>query len=308
MDIWLYVLCGILTLITALLLVYICQMKKAVNEIGEEFADRVKTDTNTLIDVSSNDSSIRRLAADINVQLRLLRKDRHQYQHGDRELKETITNISHDLRTPLTAICGYLDLLKREETNEQVSRYLNMIRNRTQALKQLTEELFRYSVIMSVGEDNAAETVSINAVLEEVVAGFYGALRQKNIVPVISMPSAEVVRRLNRNALSRIFENIIGNAIKYSDQDLMITMDQNGSISFTNTTKTLDPISAGKLFDRFFTVENGRGSTGLGLSIAKILTKQLGGSIVSEYVKDQLTIRVIFAEHTGAAEQAGTAE
>ena len=308
MDIWLYVLCGILTLITALLLVYICQMKKAVNEIGEEFADRVKNDTNTLIDVSSNDPSIRRLAAAINVQLRLLRKDRHQYQHGDRELKESITNISHDLRTPLTAICGYLDLLKREETNDQVSRYLNMIRNRTQALKQLTEELFRYSVIMSVGEDNAAETVSINAVLEEVVAGFYGALRQKNIVPVISMPSAEVVRRLNRNALSRIFENIIGNAIKYSDQDLMITMDQNGSISFTNTTKTLDPISAGKLFDRFFTVENGRGSTGLGLSIAKILTEQLGGSIVSEYVKDQLTIRVIFAEHTGAAEQAGTAE
>lgn len=308
MDIWLYVLCGILTLITALLLVYICQMKKAVNEIGEEFADRVKTDTNTLIDVSSNDPSIRRLAAAINVQLRLLRKDRHQYQHGDRELKETITNISHDLRTPLTAICGYLDLLKREETNDQVSRYLNMIRNRTQALKQLTEELFRYSVIMSVGEDNAAETVSINAVLEEVVAGFYGALRQKNIVPVISMPSAEVVRRLNRNALSRIFENIIGNAIKYSDQDLMITMDQNGSISFTNTTKTLDPISAGKLFDRFFTVENGRGSTGLGLSIAKILTEQLGGSIVSEYVKNQLTIRVIFAKHTGAAEQAGTAE
>ena len=295
MDIWLYALCGILTLIIALLLLYILQLKKAVNEICEEFDDRVKTDTNILIDISSSDSSIRHLAAAINQQLRLLRKDRHRYQHGDRELKEAITNISHDLRTPLTAICGYLDLAKREETNEQVSRYLNMIQNRTQALKQLTEELFRYSIIMSVREDNPEEAVSINAVLEESIAAFYGAFRKKNIVPVISMPSTEVIRSMNRRALSRIFENIISNAIKYSDNDLRITMDQNGSISFTNTSKALDSISAGRLFDRFFTVENGRGSAGLGLSIAKILTEQLGGSIRAVYAGDQLTIMLDFA-------------
>lgn len=295
MDIWLYALCGILTLIIALLLLYILQLKKAVNEICEEFDDRVKTDTNILIDISSSDSSIRHLAAAINQQLRLLRKERHRYQHGDRELKEAITNISHDLRTPLTAICGYLDLAKREETNEQVSRYLNMIQNRTQALKQLTEELFRYSIIMSVREDNPEEAVSINAVLEESIAAFYGAFRKKNIVPVISMPSTEVIRSMNRRALSRIFENIISNAIKYSDNDLRITMDQNGSISFTNTSKAPDSISAGRLFDRFFTVENGRGSAGLGLSIAKILTEQLGGSIRAVYAGDQLTIMLDFA-------------
>ena len=295
MDIWLYALCGILTLIIALLLLYILQLKKAVNEICEEFDDRVKTDTNILIDISSSDSSIRHLAAAINQQLRLLRKERHRYQHGDRELKEAITNISHDLRTPLTAICGYLDLAKREETNEQVSRYLNMIQNRTQALKQLTEELFRYSIIMSVREDNPEEAVSINAVLEESIAAFYGAFRKKNIVPVISMPSTEVIRSMNRRALSRIFENIISNAIKYSDNDLRITMDQNGSISFTNTSKALDSISAGRLFDRFFTVENGRGSAGLGLAIAKILNEQLGGSIRAVYAGDQLTIMLDFA-------------
>lgn len=296
MDIWLYALCGILIMIIVLLILYILQMKKAVNEICEEFADRVKTDTNTLIDLSSNDSSIRHLAAAINQQLRLLRKERHRYQHGDRELKEAITNISHDLRTPLTAICGYLDLAKREETNAQISRYLDMIQNRTQALKQLTEELFRYSVVMSVREDNPAEAVSLNAVLEEVVAAFYGALRKRNIVPAISMPPAEVIRSLNRKALCRIFENIISNAIKYSDKDLRITLEQNGRISFTNTSKALDSISAGRLFDRFFTVENGRGSTGLGLSIAKILTEQLGGNIQAVYANDQLTIILEFAE------------
>ena len=283
-------------------------LHRAADELRREFGKRILQDTNVGIDISSSDKKMRQLAADLDQQLKLLRREQIRYTQGDQELKTAVTNISHDLRTPLTAICGYMNLLSQEEVSETVREYLSIIDNRIKTMKALTEELFRYSVIMSVGEDNAAETVSINAVLEEVVAGFYGALRQKNIVPVISMPSAEVVRRLNRNALSRIFENIIGNAIKYSDQDLMITMDQNGSISFTNTTKTLDPISAGKLFDRFFTVENGRGSTGLGLSIAKILTEQLGGSIVSEYVKDQLTIRVIFAEHTGAAEQAGTAE
>ena len=87
-----------------------------------------------------------------NIQLRLLRKERHRYQQGDLELKEAITNISHDLRTPLTAINGYLDLLEREEKSETVHCYLSQIQNRTDVLKNLTEELFRYSVVTSFQE------------------------------------------------------------------------------------------------------------------------------------------------------------
>ena len=90
-------------------------MEKSVSEITEAFADRLKTDTNILIDISSRDKKMRRLAARINTELCLLRKERRRYQQGDQELKDSVTNISHALRTPLTAICGCLNLLQREE-------------------------------------------------------------------------------------------------------------------------------------------------------------------------------------------------
>lgn len=117
-------------------------LQKSAKEIREAFSHRLETDTNTLIDISSHDKEMRKLAASINEQLCLLRIQRHKYQTGDKELKEAVTNISHDLRTPLTAVCGYMDLLQKEEKSEKVTRYLDLIANRIEAMKQLTEELF----------------------------------------------------------------------------------------------------------------------------------------------------------------------
>ena len=101
------------------------------------------TDSNTLIDISSNDKYMRHLANEINIQLRKLQAERRKFQKGDLELKNAVTNISHDLRTPLTAIYGYLDLLEQEEKSETVNRYIAVIRNRTKMLKQLMQ--FKYS-------------------------------------------------------------------------------------------------------------------------------------------------------------------
>lgn len=105
---------GILLFVIFVLSAKIYFLRRSTQEIIDAFQDKLATDTNTLIDISSRDPYMRKLASEINVQLRLLRKERHRYQQGDQELKEAITNISHDLRTPLTAICGYLDLLERE--------------------------------------------------------------------------------------------------------------------------------------------------------------------------------------------------
>lgn len=284
---------GILLVAVFALCAKICFLRKAAKEITQAFRDRMAADTNTLIDISSRDPYMRTLAAEINTQLRLLRRERRRYQQGDLELKEAVTNISHDLRTPLTAISGYLDLLEREEKSEAAERYLAQIRNRAQALKELTEELFRYSLVTSA-QALKIGPVDLVRVLEESLLGFYGAMQERGIQPELTLPEGPVVRELDAGALGRVFANIISNALKYSDGDLSVRMDGDGVITFSNTALGLDAVTAGRLFDRFYTVETSRSSTGLGLSIAKLLTERMGGSIGVRYEGSRLHIIVRF--------------
>ena len=293
MEHLLLVIIGILLLIIFVLATKVYFLRKSAQEIRDAFRDRLTADTNTLIDISTRDPYMRKLAADINVQLRLLRQQRHKYLSGDRELKEAVTNISHDLRTPLTAICGYLDLLDKEDKSENTSRYLSLIGNRVEAMKQLTEELFRYSVILSTGE-LVLETVCVNGVLEESIAAFYGALTSRDIQPEIHITENRIERQLNRESLGRVFSNILNNALKYSDSDLEIFLHDDGEIIFSNTASRLNEVQVGKLFDRFFTVEAARNANGLGLSIAKTLVEQMGGIILAELENKKLNIRIQF--------------
>ena len=293
MEHLLLIIIGILLLIIFVLLAKVYFLRKSTQELAQAFCDRLAADTNTLIDISTRDPYMRKLAADINTQLRLLRKQRHKYLTGDREVKEAVTNISHDLRTPLTAICGYLDLLDKEDKSENTSRYLSLIGNRVEAMKQLTEELFRYSVILSTG-DLVLEPVCVNGVLEESIAAFYGALTSRAIQPEIQITETRIERQLNREALGRVFSNILNNALKYSDGDLAVTLRDNGEIIFSNTASALNEVQVGKLFDRFFTVEAARNSNGLGLAISKTLVEQMGGTIQAKSEEGRLYICIYF--------------
>lgn len=292
MEVWLWALIGGLVVVILLLCVKIYFMHKAIDEIDEAFADRLTADTNTLIGISSNDKFLKRLAQNLNVQLRRLRVQRHRYLQGDQELKDAITNISHDLRTPLTAIYGYLDLLSGEEKSPDTQRYIQIIRNRADMLKQLTDELFGYSVMIADGEGMKREPVNVNRILEEGIAAFYTLLREKGIVPSILMPEEKVIRCLDPDALARVFANLLNNAVKYSKGDLEITLSPKGEITFTNTAPDLDEVQVGRLFDRFYTVEAADHSTGLGLSIARTLVERMGGKIDAGYEKGRLKVEI----------------
>ncbi|MCM1192849.1 MAG: HAMP domain-containing histidine kinase [Butyrivibrio sp.] len=296
MEIWLWALLGIMAVFILALLIKIHLLQKAAREIETAFADRLITDTNTLIDISTGDKYMRGLANAVNIQLRKLREERRRFRQGDTELKNAVTNISHDLRTPLTAVCGYLDLLEQEDKSETVTRYLEIIRNRAEILTQLTEELFRYSVILSGDKNAAKESVAIDSILEESIAAFYTAIHERGIVPDIKMPQSKVIRTLDPSALARVFSNLLSNAVKYSDGDLELTLSEKGEITFTNTASELNEVQVGKLFDRFFTVEAARSSTGLGLAIARTLVEQMNGSITARYENSRLSICIVLPD------------
>lgn len=270
---------------------------QSLREIEKGLAARLKGETNTLLDISSRSRSVRRLAACLNTQLSALRRERLRFQQGDRELKDAVTNISHDLRTPLTAICGYLDLMKREETSETMARYLSQIENRTEAMKHLTEELLHYSVAASGKPEE--KSVDLARILEESLLSFHGAMKQREMVPEIHLPEEPVMRVLDPKWAGRIFGNIISNVLKYSAGDFSACMDRDGKILFSNAAPRLDPVAVNRLFDRFYTVKDGLDSTGLGLSIARLLTERMGGSITAEYQKEKLFITVTFPPRQG---------
>ena len=296
MEIWLWAAIGVMATIIVVLFVKIYTLQKSAKEIKNAFADRLMTETNTLIDISSNDKYMRELAASINIQLRKLREERHFFIEGNAELKNAVTNITHDLRTPLTAICGYLDLLEQEEKSTTIERYIEIIRNRADLLTELIEELFRYSVIISGERLVVREPIAINGILEESIAAFYTTLNKRGIVPNIKITQAKIVRSLDRSSLIRVFSNLLNNAIKYSDGDLDITLTDSGEVIFANTASRLNEVQVGKLFDRFYTVEAARKSTGLGLAIARTLIEQMNGTISAKYENGRLSICIFFPD------------
>lgn len=288
-----YGLVGILIAVVIVLSIKIYSLKRSAKEISKGFADKLQTDTNTLIDISSQDKDMCELADSINKQLVILRKEHLRYVQGDAELKTAITNISHDIRTPLTAIYGYLDMLQKTDDAEKQARYISIIKERAKMMKQLTEELFRYSVILSEEDEIKTEAVNIGQALEDSIMGFYGALSEKGIVPNAVITENKIVRNLNKAYLSRVFSNLLNNAMKYSDGDLDITLSDSGVITFSNTAKKLSAVEVEQLFDRFYTVEVARNSTGLGLSIARTLVERMGGTITATYDEGRLIITII---------------
>lgn len=294
METWVVAVVAVLSFASIFLLVRLMVLRHTLFELSDELGDKLGGDTNTLVSISSHDKAARAFAADINRQLEALRSERLRLENGDAQLKAAIANVSHDIRTPLTAICGYLDLLEQEDLSDEQRVWLGVIRERATLMRSLTDELLEYSVVSSSADGLKSDLVDVKAVLEESVAGFYGVFVGKGIVPEIEMSNDAVVRLLDAGALRRVFDNILSNAAKYSNGDLRIELSGDGTVCFSNEASGLDYTQVQRLFDRFVTVENARGSFGLGLYIARLLTERMGGSISASIKGGRFSIEVCF--------------
>ena len=290
MNIALYI---IFSLIIIILVTKIYMLKKSLKEIESSLDKILKSDTNNLITTSSSDKDIKNLIIFLNKELKELRKQKLQYEAGNQELKKNITNISHDLRTPLTAINGYVDLLEKEELVESQKEYLSIVKKKVNELTELTSQLFDFSKTMDSNIQINKENCCINEILEETLSSYYAVLKEQNIAPNILICKEKVYKTINKISLIRIFENILSNVLKYSDGDLNVKLKENGLIVFSNKANELDETTVQKIFDRYFTVENAQRSTGIGLSIAKQLVELNGGNITAKYIAKKLVIEIM---------------
>lgn len=323
---------GILIILSVCLIVRDYSIHKSLKEIESQLKRILKTDTNQLIRISSSDKGVRRLANTLNDELKILRKEKINIIGGNSELKQSIINISHDLRTPLTAIISYLDIIDDEKDEEIKNEYMRRIRNRIDALKDLTAELFSFVLtnkeekndinnISDTSGSESASTLSNNSagiyqakfddksdkikiipVLQDCMLDFYQSFKERGIEPTISegaeaLDDKDIYVNMTQKTALRIFENIVSNALKYGknvfEVDYYISEDGFIHFEFTNESDMLTNISLSKLFDKYYTVQEGRDSTGLGLLIARKMAEGAGGSVMAELDGERFKIKVI---------------
>lgn len=293
MSIW-FCLFLIVLCISIYLTFKILIMKNEIKNIGQTLEKIRNTDTNNLITVGTNTKELKQLASLLNNSLKDLRKLELEYKNGSGELKASITDVSHDLRTPLTAIRAYLDLIDDKNLTKKQIEYLSVIDSKVNDLIELTEQLFDFSKAYDKKRKIEFESVCLNDVLEDSLASFYSLFNKNDIVPKVDICKDKVIRLLNISMLKRIFENIISNAIKYGEKDFKVKLSNDGSVVFSNKTDSFDAVSLKKIFDRYYTIKNVKKSNGVGLAIAKQLVEIMGGKVKANYTKNTLTIKVKF--------------
>ena len=203
---------------------------------------------------------------------------------------DLITNVSHDIRTPLTSIIGYLGLLKSSELNEDQAKYIKIAYDKALQMKALAEDLFEYTTLRSSTNNKLVlAPLHVNSMLEQVAAGFELEAEKKNITSnVVTRPRALVIDA-DAKMIVRMLNNLISNALKYGHGATEINLIANKvnnkfvELRVENNGEQIPKKSLQKIFDRFYRVESSRnlktGGTGLGLAITKSIVDLHGGTI-----------------------------
>ena len=268
----------------------------AFDEIRQQADDKIEGSTQSSIRLTTSDKKARALATDLDRALTDLNEERNKLIAGDRVMRSNITAISHDLRTPLTAINSYSEMLEGELSEEDRREYVSRIRQRAEELGDLTEELFKYSVSRDAQYYShlSTEPIDLKRLIEEILLSFYKDFEARKITPETSFCEDQVVIEYNRKNAVRVLDNVFGNASKYAADYLKVSLDKDGEIVVVNKASDLTPVQVSHMFDRYYTVDDGKRSTGLGLAIAKELLMESEGSISAEREGEDLVIKIKF--------------
>lgn len=258
--------------------------RRQINHICRQLNFKNKHNTNLTITSVSGGRSFYELVKLLNDNFNKQEKIINEYRNNDNSLKETITNLSHDIRTPLTSLDGYFQILRECENEDDKEHYYTIIDGRISALKDMLEEQFTYAKLQDVSFELDMESISINKMLLDTAFGFYEDFKSRGIEPIFDVKGEDMYIFANSGALKRVLQNIIKNAISHGEQNVEIHLkkqDNKAVLQIANQYNSLDKIDETKVFDRFYKADASRTrtSTGLELSIAKELVDKMNGNI-----------------------------
>lgn len=285
-----------LVVIVGIFAIFYFLSRKEIDNITAQLSEINRTVTNSKILLSSSDKQMKRIALEINKTLEAKQNIESKYKKMDMELRQAIANMSHDLRTPLTSIMGYMQLM--EDTNlsfEERNQYINIIKNRTKSLQILISSFYDLSRLEAKEYKFELKSLNLSNILCEIIASFYNDFLNKGIEPNIDIDEKVLPIISDENSARRVFSNLIQNILRYGNNFVSISLKQYENFiitKFTNDAQNLKEEDVSHLFERFFTSDRTRSgqSTGLGLAITKELVEQMGHTIYSEFCDGNISI------------------
>jgi len=286
--------------IAALFIVLFLLNRYNINNINKELKKLKNIKTNEQLKLAAPNKNIEEMIGEINFILEKSQNDRIAHEKSESELRKQIANISHDLRTPLTSILGYVQLIRDESTSEEEKQeYLDIIEKRSKVLQNLITSFYDLSRLEANEYDLEFKKVNVESLLREIVAAFYNDFVDKGFEVEAQLQEKLPAIIADENAVIRIFTNIFQNALKHGSKTMSICQRQVDGViisTFSNRVENFTQEDLEHVFDRFFTADRMRTgqNTGLGLTIVKKLTESMGHEVSASLEDEVFTIQIRF--------------
>lgn len=270
----------------------------SIKSIAQELKFLRNNDTNQQLRLTLPNKNIEEMVKEINLILQKRQNDKINHERNEREIRKQIANISHDLRTPLTSILGYLQLIKDETTSEkEKSEYLDIIEKRSKVLQNLITSFYDLSRLEANEYTLEFKNVNIESLLREIVAAFYNDFIDKGFEVTVDLQERLPSIIADENAMTRIFTNIFQNSLKHGIKAMIISLRQEDGMiisTFSNKVENFTEEDLEHVFDRFFTTDRMRTgqNTGLGLTIVKKLAESMRHEVYARLEEDLFTIEI----------------
>lgn len=289
---------GILILIIVILSFRLYLHQRQLTSIRKQVEFIWENETNMELSITIRHRGWRLLAASLNKFLKDIKRRKYVTGNQEDSFKQSITSISHDLRTPLTSASGYIQMLYKDELDEEKQKkYIGIIQNRINAVNGMLNQLFEYTRLEADVYQLECEKIDLNGILCDTISMFYDELKQREIEPDIQIEEGPVWIYGDSFAWIRVIENIISNAIKYGEDMIGISLQKKDGgtyLRISNRTSAIEQKDVDYIFERFYTTDLSKmkRSTGLGLAIAKEFVIKMGGSIEAELHEDMFAINI----------------